>query len=301
MNELTAIQNRLKLMHNETACNILKRLNESKKDNELFSLDRIRSITEMKESTLLINLKKLVQQAFLIRSSRGFYELTLEGKNAVNILKELEKHTHLKLIRKYKRPKNVFMPFFLSKGIFTAQNLINSNLSRASSYRILNELTQLNYLEKKIDKSWKLTQKFKELKNIILQKKELSREILNLISEIRSLVQKKYGKEILIIISSIDGLNLYPKYDMDNKFLEISATASSEVNSARNLNNVIKLNSLKSKLKIINIDEEGFSLIRSYVDINLILIIKNSNDIKKLMDLLPAIDKKMENIRKSII
>ncbi len=302
MDEITKIEFRLKLIHNETACTILQKMIEEKKEPEVFSLEEIRLLTKIKESTLLINLKSLVDEAFLQRSSRGTYELTFEGKNIISIIRELGKRDHLDLIRKYKRPEMIFLPLFSSKGSFSISDLMEHNLSRASAYRILNELTSLDYLIKKENKTWGLSRKFEELKNILLQKKELTSEILKEMDELQEYLRKKYPN-ISIVLSSNEGLLIYPEIDENLEYYRISSVASAEVNIGNTLERVTESNILGSSLNLIlNKTMDGFSLIRAYRELILILLVKNSkdlDDISSMLTMLPSIDKKMKPIREN--
>ena len=302
MDETTKIQFRLKIIHNETACAILQKMIEQKKEPEVFSLEEIRTMTSFKESTLLINLKNLVDEAFLARPSRGTYELTFEGKNILSILRELDKKSHLDLIRKYKRPEIVFMPLFSSKGSFTNKDL-TIQLSRASAYRILNELTELGYLSKnENNNTWSLTKEFEDLKNILLQKKELSSEILKRMDIIKADLQNKFPEtEILIVISTVEGLLIYPEIDENLEYFRISSVASAEVNIAINLERVTETKLQDSTLRlIINQSKDIFSIIRSYNELNLILIVKGS-DVSKFLQIFPYLDEKMKFIRENLI
>ena len=301
MDETTKIQYRLKIIHNETACAILQKMIEQKKEPEVFSLDEIRSLTNFRESTLLINLKNLVKGAFLLRPTRGTYELTFEGKNIISILRELDKKTHLEQIRKYKRPEIVFMPLFSSKGSFSTKDL-TMELSRASAYRILNELTDLGYLSKNDNNTWSLSKEFEDLKNILLQKKELSNEILKRMDQIKKNLENEFpDAEIIIVISSIEGLLIYPEIDENLEFFRISSVASAEVNIAINLERVTETKLQDSKLRlIINESKDIFSIIRSYDELNLILIVKNT-ELSKFIPILPSLDEKMRFIRENLI
>ena len=301
MDEITQIQNRLKIIHNETACAILQKMIEQKKEPEVFLLDEIRSLTNFKESTLLINLKNLVKGAFLLRPTRGTYELTFEGKNIISILRELDKKAHLEQIRKYKRPEIIFMPLFSSKGSFSTKDL-TLELSRASAYRILNELTDLEYLIKSENNTWGLTKKFEDLKNILLQKKELSNEILKRMDQIQKYIQNEFPNvEIIIVISTIEGLLIYPEIDENLEFFRISSVASAEVNIAINLERVSETRLQDSTLRlIINQSKEIFSIIRSYNELNLILIVKGI-ELSKFLPILPNLDEKMRFIRENLL
>ncbi len=294
MDETKRIENRLKLIHNQTACEILEKLSGIKKETGIFTLDEIRNETKISESTLLINLKQLIDDAYLIRSSRGAYEFTFEGKNVLNIIKELESKSYLTLLRKFKRTEKVIFPFFSSKKAYSIKDL-EENVSRASSYRIFKELEDKGYLIKNENKSWNLSKKFETLIHIILQKKELSDEMVRIIEEIKGEIKSQGFVDINIVIGSLEGFLIFPDIDEDHKYTKLSASASAEVNIADKLSSDLKI--------IVNIlaDNKGFSIIRKYDSINFICVIKNSIKTEEMLKIIPFIDKKMELLSANLI
>ena len=295
MDESQRIQNRLHLIHNKTACEILENISLIKKDTGIFTLEEIRHKTNLSESTLLINIKQLINGAYLIRSSRGAYEFTFEGKNVLNIINELESKSYIDLLRKFKRTEKVFLPFFSSKRVYTVNDLEN-NISRASSYRIFKELTDKGYLIKNEEKkTWNLSKKFETMIHIILQKKELSDEMVNIIEEIKLEIKKQDFKDITIVIGSVEGFLIFPDIDEDHKFTKVSASASAEVNIADKLSSDLKI--------IINIlaKNKGFSIIRKYDIVNFICEIRNSTKTENMLKIIPFIDKKMELLSANLI
>ena len=294
MDESKRLENRLKLIHNKTACEILENISEIKKETGIFTLNEIRNKTKLSESTLLINLKLLIDHAFLIRSSRGAYEFTFEGKNVLNIIKELESKSYLDFLRRFKSTEKVIFPFFSSKRLYSVKDLEN-NISRASSYRIFKILADEGYLLKNINKTWSLSKKFETLIHIILQKKELSDEMINIIEEIKHEIKNQGFKGITIVIGSVEGFLIFPDIDEDHKFTKISASASAEVNIADKLSSDLKI--------IMNIlaKNKGFSIIRKYDNINFICEIKNSTKTENMLKIIPFIDKKMELLSANLI
>ena len=294
MDESKRIENRLKLIHNKTACEILENLSEIMTSTGIYTLDEIRKKTKLSESTLLINLKQLIDDNFLLRASRGAYEFTFEGRNVINIIKELESKDYLDFLRKFKRTEKVLFPFFSSRRTFSVKDLEN-NISRASSYRIFKELGDTGFLIKNENKTWNLSKKFETLIHIILQKKELSDEMKEIIDEIELVILKQDYKDIKIVIGSVEGFLIFPDIDEDHEFTKISASASAEVNIADKISSDLEL--------IINIlsNKKGFLIIRKYDEINFICEIGNSVDTQKMLDLIPFIDEKMDVLRKNLI
>lgn len=303
--DLVSIKNRLKILHNKTACVFLQSINELQK--ETFDTNDLRGISgDMADSTTLITIRTLLDCNFLRRIGRGLYSLSVEGKNFPHMLEELQQQQFLALIRAFKNPDLVFLPLFGAPAFdtFEVNLLVEGGLSRASSYRILKKLTDVGLIVKnEDDKRWKLTTKMDELKGIILQLKELSAELMKTLEQIKQDLPIKKKDRIQIFISSIEGLPVQPTIDTNLRLDDLSATISAEINIATNFCKAIaETSSLKHVVNIID-DERGttIAIARTYRDMIFVFLIKEWLEYEKLKEVMELIDQKLRAIDDSTI
>ena len=238
------LKNRLKIIHNETLCELLRKF-QSNPQKE-YSIDELKNDSEINSpSTLFNSLKKLKELGYIDQIARGHYKINLiYGSSLIKMLDDLKKITlpknprsnhvenYLALLRHYKNPELIFFKLLTTYRNIKISDLIDSGVSRATAFRILKDLTDFGLLIKnKKDKSWKLTSNMELMRKLVIpERMEIPGKIQNIFQNL-----KKHLPDFIqykgAVICSIEGFPVIIDLIEEN-INEFSAMISAQMNLA---------------------------------------------------------------------
>ncbi|MFX0139076.1 MAG: hypothetical protein ACFFDN_35875 [Candidatus Hodarchaeota archaeon] len=291
------LNNRLKLIHNKTLCDLLRLFNTYPQRE--YSIEELKEKSKLNSSTLFNSLKKLKNLGYIDQLVRGHYKINyIVGPSFVKMLEDLEKHkledglpdfhidNFLLLLRRYKNPDLIFSKLLTTFRTIKISDLTNTGVSRSTAFRVLKELSNLGLLVKdEKEKNWKLSSNIDALRKIIVQQRtEIPGKIKvifqNLKKNLPDFVQYKGA-----IICSVVGFPIIIDV-IEKKIDDFSAWISAQMNVATQQCAVVDYD----LQFFINFTQKGFIIAYPLKKITLALVLHTENNIHRFQEVIPILN-----------
>lgn len=297
------LSSRLKLIHNKTLCNLLKKFYSNPQKE--YSINELKVVSELNSSSLFNALRKLKDLNYIDQIGRGHYKINyLVGNSLTRMLDELETtklpknaendtiNNYLLLLRHYKNPDLIFFKLLTTYRPLKISDLIDSGIPRATAFRILKSLTDFGLLIKnEKDKSWKLTQNLDLLRKIIIQERtEIPEIIQNIFQDLKKILQNNIEYKGAIICS-IEGFPVIID-SIEENTNEFSAMIAAQMNLASK-----QCLTTDSDIEFfVNFTKKGFIIAYALKKITLAMIFHTANKFDDFQKIIQKLNKVANDI-----